>query len=207
MRFITDTNPHSGGNMLITITDGFIPGTVIRRSDAAGSTGADFLEKVFFATDKIMLSRIRKITGIDGSTLQNWTRRGWVENPVSKKYDADQLARILILNMLRDSMRLDRIVFLISYINGRLYDFNDSIVRDSVLYDCLCKTLDVPALDLDEKQGKLRRTVEAVTGRLKGLPSDTLERLKEAVETLAVTYCAAVIKHRADGMADRLINP
>ncbi len=193
--------------MTVTVKDAFIPGTVIRRSESGEVTGKEFLDRVFFASERIMLSRIREISGIDGTTLQNWTRRGWVDNPVSKKYDVDQLARILILNMLRDSMRLDRIVFLISYINGRIFDFNDVIVRDSVLYDCLCLTADSAAADLDEERGRLRATVEAVTGRSSELPPDTLERLREVTETLSVAYLSSVIKRRADAMADRLINP
>ena len=34
-------------------------------------TGLEFLNKIFYITDGIMLSQIREICGIDGSTLQN----------------------------------------------------------------------------------------------------------------------------------------
>ena len=53
-----------------------------------------------------MLSQIREICGIDGSTLQNWTKRGWVANSHNKRYNIDQLSRILIINMMRESMQL-----------------------------------------------------------------------------------------------------
>ena len=48
-----------------------IPGTILNRDKMDGATGLEFLDKVFFITDKIMLAQIREITGIDGTTLQN----------------------------------------------------------------------------------------------------------------------------------------
>ena len=89
-----------------------------------------------------MLSQIREVSGIDGSTLQNWTKRGWVENARLKKYNIDQVAHILIINMLRSCIQLDKIAFLLHYINGRVDDRSDDIIRDSVLYDYICRILE-----------------------------------------------------------------
>ena len=61
-----------------------IPGTILNRDKMDGATGLEFLDKVFFITDKIMLAQIREITGIDGTTLQNWLKRGWVGTPNKK---------------------------------------------------------------------------------------------------------------------------
>ena len=104
--------------MNLQIKDELIPGTKLYRSDMGGVTGMEFLSKIFFITDGVMLTQIREISGIDGSTLQNWTKRGWVANSKYKKYDINQIAHILIINMLRSCMQLDRITDLIEYING-----------------------------------------------------------------------------------------
>ena len=48
-----------------------IPGTILERSKMDGADGMEFLDKVFFITNGIMLTQIREITGIDGTTLQN----------------------------------------------------------------------------------------------------------------------------------------
>ena len=80
--------------MNLQINDVYIPGTVLRRDTMGNVTGMEFLKKIFYIQDGIMLSQIREISGIDGSTLQNWTKRGWVANAKLKKYDIDQLAHI-----------------------------------------------------------------------------------------------------------------
>ena len=35
-----------------------------------GATGIEFLNKIFYITDGIMLAQIREIAGVDGTTLQ-----------------------------------------------------------------------------------------------------------------------------------------
>ena len=128
--------------MNLEINDALIPGTKLKKSDMGNVTGLEFLSKVFFISEGVMLSQIREVSGIDGSTLQNWTKRGWVRNSKLKKYNIDQVAHILIINMLRSCMQLDKISFLIQYVNGRVDDEGDDIIRDSVLYDYICKIHD-----------------------------------------------------------------
>ncbi|MBE6709464.1 MAG: DUF1836 domain-containing protein, partial [Ruminococcaceae bacterium] len=79
----------------------YIPGTVMLRDKMGDVTGLEFLKKIYFITDGIKLSQVREITGVDGTTLQNWVKRGWILNPVNKTYGIDQLAHILIINMMR----------------------------------------------------------------------------------------------------------
>ena len=78
--------------------------------------------------------QIREISGIDSSTLQNWTKRGWVANSKLKKYNIDQVAHILIINMLRSALPLERICGLLEYINGHLDDESDDLIDDTQLY-------------------------------------------------------------------------
>ena len=115
--------------MNIQLNESCIPGTVLDRKKMGDVTGLRFLKKIFYISDGIMLSGIREISGIDGSTLQNWTKRGWVGNSKQKRYNIDQVAHILIINMLRSCMQLENIAFLIKYINGRVDDTSDDIIR------------------------------------------------------------------------------
>ncbi len=96
--------------MNLEMSDNRLPGSAIPRDAAGGLVGEEFLDKVFFITDGIMLSQIKEISGVDGTTLQNWVKRGWIGSTVNKKYSKNQLARILIINMLRDSMHLEEII-------------------------------------------------------------------------------------------------
>ena len=66
--------------MNLEINDSLIPGTKLKKNDMGNVTGLEFLSKVFYISEGVMLSLIREVAGIDGSTLQNWTKRGWVAN-------------------------------------------------------------------------------------------------------------------------------
>ena len=61
------------------------------------------------ATDGLTLGQVCAITGLEPSTVQNWVKRGFVPHPVRKKYHERQLARILLISALRESMQIDRI--------------------------------------------------------------------------------------------------
>ena len=114
-----------------TISSRYIPGTVVDRSKMNGAAGESFLDKVFYITEGIMLTQVREITGIDGTTLQNWLKRGWVASPKGKYYTKEHLARILLIAMMRDTMQLARIAQVLSYINGRVGDVTDDIIPES----------------------------------------------------------------------------
>ena len=57
----------------------------------------------------LSLSQIVGITGLEASTIQNWVKRGWISRPVGKKYTQRQIARILLINVLRDCLPLEKI--------------------------------------------------------------------------------------------------
>lgn len=184
--------------MKLQLQDRLIPGTKLKRSDMDNLTGLAFLKRVFFVSEGVMLTQIRDISGIDSSTLQNWTKRGWVVNSRSKKYDIDQVAHILIINMLRSCMQLDHIDFLIHYINGRVDDVSDDIISDSILYDYICRILSNMMDSEQVSLSNVRGLVESVTTDYEEPVSGARERLVRALEVIVVTYTAALLKRHAD---------
>ena len=186
--------------MNLQIKDELIPGTKLHRADMGGSTGMDFLRKMFFISNGVMLSQIREVSGIDGSTLQNWTKRGWVANSKLKKYDMNQVAHILIINMLRSCMQLDKIAFLIQYINGKIDDRSDDIIEDAVLYDYICKILDTLMTYEVCSLGSIRGAIEDVTSDYTETIEGAKVRLTNALEIIVVAYYASLIKGYADNM-------
>lgn len=192
--------------MNLQIKDPLIPGTILKRKDMGDVTGLEFLKKIFFISSGVMLSQIREISGIDGSTLQNWTKRGWVANSKLKRYDIDQVAHILIINMLRDCMQLDRITFVIRYINGNVDDHTDDIISDSLLYDYICRILDRLLPD-DETydMGSLRTCIEEVTSDYEEKTGGARRRLNQALEIIIAAYYASVIKRHSDELVAALM--
>ncbi len=184
--------------MKLQLQDDLIPGTRLKRSEMDGLTGLAFLKKVFFISNGVMLSQIREISGIDSSTLQNWTKRGWVATSKSKKYDIDQVAHILIINMLRSCMQLDNIAFLIQYINGDIEDTTDDIISDSALYDYICRILSILVDTEHVSLPNIGSIVKDATQDYREPIAGGKKRLDHALEVIVVAYYAALLKHHAD---------
>lgn len=169
-------------------------------------TGVEFLNKIFFITDGIMLSQIREICGIDGSTLQNWTKRGWVANAKSKRYDKNQLARILIINMMRDSMQLDRIAQILTYVNGKAGDESDDIIPESELYGYLCLIIDRLVEDeLPPDAENIHDLISRVLENYEERTAGAARRLERACSIIVMTYYATLVRKKANSMYEEAI--
>ena len=180
--------------MNLIVDDSMIPGTILRKSDMGNATGLEFLNKIFFITDGVMMGEIRSISGIDTSTLQNWVKRHWVENSR------------LIINMLRSCMQLDRISFLIRYINGNIETKGDDIIRDSILYDYICRIIDRLTENDCVPVQKVRQYISEVISDYEEKIGGARKRLENALEIIIVAYYASLMKQRADAMLEELMN-
>ncbi len=118
-----------------------LPGTVIDFSEQAEENAFSLIEPILTVTGGITLSQLSALTGLQGSTIQNWIKRGWVSATTDKKYTERQVLRILLINILRNSMKLEDIAKLMSYINGKVDDLSDDILHDKQLYNLLCKLI------------------------------------------------------------------
>ena len=186
------------------LIDETIPGTKLKKAEIGGLTGKAFLSQVFIVSDGVMLSQIRKIAGIDGSTLQNWTKRGWVASTHSKRYNIDQVAHIFLINMLRSCMQLNHIAWLIEYINGDVEDSTDDIISDSELYGVICELLDaLSRCDVCDFE-TIRRVAEEQLADYREPVFGAKQRLLNALEIIVVSYYASLIKKSADAMLREL---
>lgn len=182
--------------MKFDITPGLIPGTVREKVAMGNVTGMEFLDKVFYISDGIMLAQIREVSGVDGSTLQNWVKRGWIGTTTNKKYSKDQLARILIINMLRSCMLLENIDKLLHYINGKIDDTSDDIIPESVLFDYICRIYDTFTEKGYETDEQLSTVIDDVTSDYSEPVEGARERLTTALKIIIIAYfCSTVGKY------------
>ncbi len=183
--------------MNLELTDRRLPGSVITKENAGGLDGEEFLDKVFFLTDGIMLSQIKEISGVDGTTLQNWVKRGWIGSTVNKKYSKNQLARILIINMLRDTMHLKEVDFLLRYINGTINFEEDDIIPEARLYGYICRITDSLAgrrsLGVPQLKVLIRQAVAEYSEKMPGAK----ERLENALAIIVTAYYASLAKEES----------
>ena len=110
-----------------------IPGTVLtgRREDVEHSIRQ--IEGMFLGGGMIR-SQLASVTGVEAHDIQNWVKRGFLPNPVNKRYSINQFCRIVTINMLRMAMPMDQICSMLGYVNGRLDDESDDLIDDTVLY-------------------------------------------------------------------------
>lgn len=87
-----------------------------------------------FAAGGISLSQVSALTGLEPYQIQNWVKRGFVTSPVKRLYSRRQFARIVLINMLRSSLQIEKICDLIKIIAGVPGDESDDLISDNVLY-------------------------------------------------------------------------
>ena len=104
------------------------PGTTIEtRTLEKGSS--KLLFDGIFATGGITLSQVSIMTGLEPYMIQNWIKRGFVAPPVKRVYGKEQFARIIIINMLREALQIERICTLIQVMGS-----GEDRIRDDELY-------------------------------------------------------------------------
>ncbi|MBQ2855459.1 MAG: DUF1836 domain-containing protein [Oscillospiraceae bacterium] len=110
-----------------------IPGTTLegKRQDADRTDG---LFASMFLAGGLTLSQVSAVTGLESHTIQNWVKRGFLPSPRGKRYDMEQVCRIINMNLLKGSLPLEKICGLMTYLNGSLSDESDDLVDDTVLY-------------------------------------------------------------------------
>lgn len=172
----------------------FIPGTSISFSEQGRKSAFSLISPVLEATGGLTLSQLSKLTVIEGSTIQNWIKRGWVSSAKGKKYSEKQVVRILLINMLKGSMKLEQIANLMTYINGDVEDTSDDIIADVALYNILCRIIftaeDEGAFESDRVRHLIDRELVNCASDIR---SDA-EKLRKAMYVMVMAYRSSCLK-------------
>ena len=123
-----------------------LPGTTIQSSLGEANLAKTILDNIF-AGGGLVLSQVSQLTNLEPYVIQNWVKRGFLSSPKNKRYSKRQFCRIVIINMLKDTLRLDKITGMLSYINGVLSDESDDAIDDSQLYNYYVNLLVQPNKD------------------------------------------------------------
>ena len=181
----------------------YIPGTVLLKKDyPEGIVGLYRL--LISGAGGLTLSQVCEITGLEGSTVQNWVKRGLVAKTVSNKYKERQLSRILIINALRQSMQLDRIVALLAYLNGSVEDSGDDIISESRLLNYLCRIMDQWAQNSELSVLKLSGIVNDVISDYEGCKEWKI-KLKSALEIMSLACAASKLRDMSDALYKKTV--
>ena len=170
-----------------------IPATTLKYSESIRNSAFDAISPVLEATGGLTLSQLSNLTGLEGSTIQNWIKRGWVPSTKGKKYSERQILRILLINMLRGAMKLENIIKLMTYRNGDVEDTSDDIIEETLLYNSLCRIIftveEESAFDTNSVRNLVAREIENAADSIKDE-----HKLKKAMFVMVMAYRSACIK-------------
>lgn len=166
----------------------------------------DLFDSMINSTGGLTLSQVCTITGLEGSTIQNWVKRGWVPRPIEKKYQNQQLARILIINALKDSLQLEQIINLLGVLNGQVNDFSDDKINEFELYNYFCgvvKNINIThSIDFDH----LNQIIKITTENFTGFFDNCQQILYNILKIMTNYYISGKIKQNTDLFYKEFIN-
>ena len=178
-----------------------IPGTVLTgpREDAESSIRQ--IEGMFLAGG-IVRSQVSAVTGLESHMIQNWVKRGFLSDPVNKRYSCRQFCRIAIINMLKPTLPLERICSLLSYVNGRLDDESDDLIDDTVLYFMFIR-LAARARHIGGNQSWDEVLAQILAEYEEPVPG-ARERIDKVLRIMLTYWIAVQTAHQADLMMEAL---
>ena len=174
-----------------------IPGTTLQgqRSDADRT---DALLRSMFLAGGLTLSQIATVTGLETHTVQNWVKRGFLTAPQGKRYDQEQLCRILNINLLRGALPLEQTAELLAYLNGDLTDESDDLIDDAQLY-CMFVKLAARARHLGGTKAWDDALEEVTRDYPEPIPG-AREKLRKVLKIMLTAWCANRLQQEAEAM-------
>lgn len=174
-----------------------LPGTVL----TAERQDVQYVENQFasmFLGGGIVLSQVSGITGLEPYTVQNWVKRKLLPPPDRKRYNMNQLCRIIHINMLKSVLPMERICGLLTYINGHLDDTSDDIIDDAKLYFLFVKlAASLPDLhDAAEMEAAIDKSLSDYAEPVPG----ARERVNKVLRVMLTAWAAAQLQQTAENM-------
>lgn len=178
-----------------------IPGTTLEglRSNADRTDG---LFQSMFLAGGMVLSQVSSITGLEAYTIQNWVKRGFLSPPQQKRYNMEQVCRIININMLKGALPLDQICSLMQYINGDLTDESDDLVDDTTLYFMFVK-LAARARHIGGTKEWGEALEEITADYVEPIPG-AKDRLKKVLRIMLTAWIASTLRQQAEDMLKQL---
>lgn len=181
-----------------------IPGTALPWEDGLSKNAFAVLSPVLSVTKGLTLSQLKELTGLEGTTIQNWVKRSWIESPTGKRYGEQQIVRIILINMLRNSMQLDKIIQIMSYINGRVDDRSDDIIPDRELFNILCRIIFLSDKAQTTNKDEIRHIISVELKDYTGPQEDSKQKLEKAVLCMTLGFISSEIKKQSDDEFEKL---
>lgn len=174
------------------------PGTTIEVVTMTKGSSRSLFQGIF-ATGGITLSQVSIMTGLEPYVIQNWVKRGFLSPPVKRTYTKEQFARVIMINMLKESLQLEHICDLIRAISDRLPPGQDRI-GDDELYHRYVDMLAEGDIDVGDADSVHAAAVRAVESGSEHTPSGQVPpqaHLVSFFEAMVYAHAASTLSRRA----------
>ncbi len=178
------------------------PGTTIEVVSLEKGSSKRLFDGIF-ATGGITLSQISVMTGLEPYLIQNWVKRGFVTSPKKRVYSREQFARIIIINMLREALQIERICGLIRVIGGVLDTPEDDLIADDALYHKYVDMLASEEIDMTDKE-TVRRAAEDAIFDFEDRALDTKKKLSRILQVMLYAHAASELRKSAEDILSSL---
>ncbi len=178
------------------------PGTTIEVSKIEKGSTRSLFDGIF-ATGGITLSQVSIMTGLEPYLIQNWVKRGFVTHPSGRVYSREQFARIIIINMLRESLQIEKICKLIHVIGGNPHDKSDDLISDDVLYHKYVDMLADGSINITDERS-VKSAVEYAVGDVTVCDAGQKKQLCEILKAMLYAHTASEMRSLAAGILSEL---
>lgn len=150
----------------------------------------------------LSLSQVSAITGLEAYTIQNWVKRGFLSPPRNKRYDLEQVCRIINMNLLKGALPLEQICSLMTYLNGVLSDESDDLIPDSRLYFMFVK-LAVQVWDIGSSR-QWDEALEQITADYVEPIPGAKDKLIRVLRIMVTVWVSNTLRTAAENMIEEL---
>lgn len=178
-----------------------LPGTTL----SVSKDEINFIDRQFFAMflgGGMVLSQVSAVTGLEPYTVQNWVKRGFLPSPEHKRYNMNQLCRVILINTLKNALSMDKITHLIAYVNGVLDDDSDDLIDDATLYFLFVR------LAAQSEEGYSQHRWEQQVDQLLSSYAEPVpgarDRVKKVLRIMLLAWSAARLQDQAEQLLNQL---
>ncbi len=165
------------------------PGTTIEVSALNKGSSKQMFDGIF-AAGGVTLSQVSIMTGLEYYLIQNWVKRGFVSSPTKRLYSREQFARIIIINMLRETLPIEKISGLIHIIGGDPLDRSDDLIGDDELYHRYVDMVSEKEINPQDAES-VRKAAESAVSDFDEKFSGTKKQLTVILEAMFYAHSAS----------------
>lgn len=152
-----------------------------------------------FATGGITLSQVSVMTGLEPYQIQNWVKRGFVSPPVKRIYSREQFARIVLINMLKEALQIDKICHLVTVLQGKSPDPADDLIGSEELYHCYVDMLACSDIDLRDRRSIKAAAEKACESYIEPEPGYK-KQLVRIMQVMLCAHAASMLRESAEAI-------